>query len=106
MDSSMYESREACTRRSEGPRMRAFEAHLSSYTYVPAINNKQEAIAGTQEKTFTMKFGGGSEQKAPICFSGTSEKFLLHVQEMISICHRKGLFDKYKTNLWASKKYS
>ena len=23
---------------------------------------------------------------------------------MISICHRKGLFDKYETNLWASKK--
>ena len=72
--------------------------------YVPAIDNIQEAVAGTQERTFTVKFGGGSEQKAPIFFSGTPEKFLLHVQEAISICRRKGLFDRYNTNLQASKK--
>jgi hypothetical protein len=77
--------------------------------YLPSITYRkpsQEAIAGTQEQTFTVKFRGGSEQKAPIFFSGTPEKFLLHIQETISICRRKGLFDRYNTNLQASKKYS
>ena len=59
MDSSTYESHQASTRPTQGSRIQESKhIHPSIPYYVPAINNIQEAVAGTQEWTFTVKFRG------------------------------------------------
>jgi hypothetical protein len=73
-------------------------------TYVPVVNEVQEAIAKGKEYSYKIKLPNKTEFSVPIWDTGTQEAFLIHVQQAKSACKRKGLFQDYDNAIEAESK--
>jgi len=73
-------------------------------SYVPVVNEVQEAIAKGKEYSYKIKLPDKTKFSVPIWDTGTQGAFLIHVQQTKSPCKRKGLFQDYDDAIEAESK--
>ena len=61
-------------------------------SYIPVIDEVQDALAKDKKKPLSIRLEDKTSFSATIWDNGTPEAFLIHVQEALNACTRKGHF--------------
>ena len=75
-------------------------------SYVPAVDPVQDAVSGTKKYPLKIKLPDNTEFSVPIWNTGTPEAFLIHVQQALGACRRKGFFEDHETAKFAESEHN